>query len=237
VGYHAARFLTEAGCRLVGVSEREGTLLAAKGLALEDVMAYRREKGTLLGFPGATSLEDPSAVLETECDILVPAALEQQIHAGNAGRVKARAVAEAANGPVTFDAADVLEARRIMVIPDLYLNAGGVTVSYFEWLKNLSHVRFGRMDKRFQEASFGAIVTAVEKLTGKTLDAVERSKIRGASEVDIVYSGLEETMTVAFQEISERFFRDERITTLRTAAFSLAIDKVARAYLELGIFP
>jgi glutamate dehydrogenase (NAD(P)+) len=112
-----------------------------------------------------------------------------------------------------------------------------VTVSYFEWLKNLSHVRFGRMDKRFQEASFGAIVGAVEQLTGKTLGDIERSKIHGASEVDIVYSGLEETMAVAFEEITNRFFRDERITTLRTAAFSLAIDKVARTYLELGIFP
>ena len=153
-------------------------------------------------------------------------------------RIQAKVIAEGANGPTTFNAADILAKRKRMVIPDLYLNAGGVTVSYFEWLKNLSHVRFGRMDKRFQEASTSAMVSALEELTGKTLGPAARAKVvRGASEVDIVYSGLEETMVTAFQEIAQKLSSDRRVDTLRTAAFAIAIEKVAQAYLELGVFP
>jgi glutamate dehydrogenase (NAD(P)+) len=147
-------------------------------------------------------------------------------------------IAEGANGPTTFNAADILAARKRIVIPDLFLNAGGVTVSYFEWLKNLSHVRFGRMDKRFHEVSNANMVSVLEELTGKSLGPAARAKvIRGADEVDIVYSGLEETMVTAFQEIAEKMTTDRRVDTLRTAAFAIAIEKVARAYLELGVFP
>ncbi len=238
VGYYAAKFLTEAGCKLVSVSERDGTIANPDGLNLADVMAHWKETGSILKFPGAKSFEDPSAVLEQECDILVPSALERQIRSANAERVQAKVVAEAANGPVTFNAADILLERGKLVIPDLYLNAGGVTVSYFEWLKNLSHVRFGRMDRRFQEASHTHMVDALEGLTGKGLPAAARSKIiHGASEEDIVYSGLEDTMVTAFEEISQRMISDDRINLLRTAAYCIAIEKVARAYLELGVFP
>jgi glutamate dehydrogenase (NAD(P)+) len=238
VGYYAAKFLSESGCKLVALSERDGTLVNPNGLVLEDVMAYWRETRSILGFPGAVSIPDPVAVIEQECDILVPAALEQQITTENAHRVQAKVVAEGANGPTTFDAGDVLFQRGRVIIPDLYLNAGGVTVSYFEWLKNLSHVRFGRMDKRFQEASQGHIVAALEELTGKKLTPEMRAMVvHGAREEDIVYSGLEETMATAFHEIAERMLRDDRITTLRTSAFAIAIEKVAQAYLELGVFP
>jgi len=177
-------------------------------------------------------------VLEQECDVLVPAALERQIRRDNVERIQAKVIAEGANGPTTFNAADILAERKRVVIPDLFLNAGGVTVSYFEWLKNLSHVRFGRMDKRYEEASRNAMVSALEELTGKSLGPVARSKVvRGANEVDIVYSGLEETMVTAFQEIAKKIESDRRVDTLRTAAFAIAIEKVARAYLELGVFP
>ncbi len=238
VGYYAAQFLVEAGCKLVGVSERDGTVVSPEGLDLEDLMAHWRETGSILNFPGAKSIEDPNAVLEEECDILVPAALERQIRSANADRIKARVVAEGANGPVTFNAADMLYERGKLVIPDLYLNAGGVTVSYFEWLKNLSHVRFGRMDKRFQEASHAHMVSALEELTGKSLSPGARARvIRGADEEDIVYSGLEETMSVAFKEIAGKMLSDDRINMLRTAAFAISIEKIARSYLELGVFP
>jgi glutamate dehydrogenase (NAD(P)+) len=238
VGYYVTRFLVDAGCKLVAVSEREGTLVLPAGLELDAVMDFRKKNGTLLGFPGAESIEDPAAVLEVDCDILVPAALERQIHSDNVERIKAKVVAEGANGPTTFNAADVLRDRRRLVIPDLYLNAGGVTVSYFEWLKNLSHVRFGRMGKRYQEATNASMLSALEEMTGKTLGPEARARIvAGADEEDIVRSGLEETMVNAFAEISERMISDPRIDTLRTSAFSIAIEKVARSYLELGVFP
>ena len=238
VGYFAAKFLVGAGCKLVAVSEREGTISDPKGLDLEAVMAFRNEKGSLLDFPGAKSSPDPALVLEEDCDVLVPAALERQITSKNAGRVKAKVVAEGANGPVTFNAADILFEKNILVIPDLYLNAGGVTVSYFEWLRNLSHVRFGRLDKRFQEASHAHMAEALESLTGKTLPPALKSQVlRGPNEEDIVYSGLEEIMAVAFREIADKMLTDNRINLMRTAAYVIAIEKVARTYLELGVFP
>jgi glutamate dehydrogenase (NAD(P)+) len=219
------------------VSEREGTLLNPQGIDLKRIMAHRAETGSIEGFDG-TFIPDPSAVLETECDVLVPAALERQITVDNVENIKARVVAEGANGPTSVNAADTMAQRGQVVLPDLYLNAGGVTVSYFEWLKNLSHVRFGRMDKRFQEASSSAMVNAIEEMGGRSLSPSIRAKLaRGADEVDIVYSGLEETMVVAFDQIVERMFHDDRIDTLRTSAFSVAIEKVAQSYLELGVFP
>jgi glutamate dehydrogenase (NAD(P)+) len=170
--------------------------------------------------------------------VLVPAALENVLTRQNAARVRARCVAEAANGPTTADAEAILRSRRVLVIPDMYLNAGGVTVSYFEWLKNLSHVRFGRMAKRFEELTARRMVQAIESTTGKQLPPTERALlIRGAGEEDLVNSGLEETMTTAFQQIRSVHTAKPHIPDLRTAAMSLAIEKIARSYLELGIFP
>jgi glutamate dehydrogenase (NAD(P)+) len=238
VGYYVSRFLTGSGAKLVAVSEREGTISDPRGLELENVMAFRKETKSILGFPGARSHENPALVLEEECDLLVPAALERQITVDNVANVKAKIIAEAANGPVSFNAADVLSKKGALILPDLYLNAGGVTVSYFEWLKNLSHVRFGRMDKRFQEASYGNMVMALEELTGKSLGPAARAKlVRGADEEDIVYSGLEETMVTAFNEVSQRMLTDKAVDSMRTAAYAIAIEKVARTYLELGVFP
>ncbi|MCS6914313.1 MAG: Glu/Leu/Phe/Val dehydrogenase [Myxococcales bacterium] len=237
VGYHAARYLQEAGAVLVALSEVEGTIYNPAGLDLEAVMSFRRETGKITGFPGATSLP-VDAILEVECDVLVPAALENVITADNAARVKARVVAEGANGPVTSAGEAILRQRGVVVIPDMYLNAGGVTVSYFEWLKNLSHVRFGRMEKRFEEMSAWRLVQALESATGKVLAETEKKLlIRGADEEDLVNSGLEETMSVAFQQIREIQLRDRRIPDLRTAAFVNAIQKIATSPMELGVFP
>jgi glutamate dehydrogenase (NAD(P)+) len=238
VGYNTAKFCQEAGCVIVALSEREGAVHRRQGLDLDAVVKHQKATGSILNFPGATNITPTNLALELECDILIPAALENQIIGENAPRIKAKIVAEAANGPTTADAEKILLDRGVLIIPDIFLNAGGVTVSYFEWLKNLSHVRFGRMDKRYEEASRNAMVSALEELTGKSLGPVARSKVvRGASEVDIVYSGLEETMVTAFQEIAGKMESDRRVDTLRTAAFAIAIEKVARAYLELGVFP
>jgi len=238
VGYHAAKFCQEAGGIIVALAERDGAVVRPEGLDVEAVGRHQREMGSILGFPGSRTLTPTNAALELDCDILIPAALENQITAENAPRIRARIVAEAANGPTTAEAEQILLARGVMIIPDIYLNAGGVTVSYFEWVKNLSHVRFGRVGKRYEEAAFDRLLRAVEKATGKSFGEAERRMIiHGADEIDLVNSGLEETMVGAYQQLREVARRDPRISDLRTAAFLNALNKVATSYLELGIFP
>lgn len=238
VGYHAAKFMAEGGGVLVGVSDREGTIVNPKGLDLEQVMAHRKATGSIMNFPGATNLPGSADVLEIDCDILAPCALELQITGENAPRVKAKIIAEGANGPTTPEADRILHARGVLVIPDIYINAGGVTVSYFEWLKNLQHVRFGRMEKRFDEGAFGRLVGAIEQATGKAFGETERHALSaGADEEDLVNSGLEETMITSWHDIKATYDRLGGKVQYRIAAFVSAIDKIAESYKELGIFP
>jgi glutamate dehydrogenase (NAD(P)+) len=238
VGYAAARILQDGGAVLVGLAEYEGAIVHPDGLDVDAVVRHRRETGRITGFPGATDLPSSGAALELDCDVLVPAALENVLTAENAGRVRARCVAEAANGPTTAEADAILRSRGILTIPDIYLNAGGVTVSYFEWLKNLSHVRFGRMGKRFEELTARGMVHAIESATHSQLAEDQRRQlIRGPDEEDLVNSGLEETMVVAFRQIRETQAANPKIPDMRTAAFVLAIGKIARSYEELGVFP
>jgi glutamate dehydrogenase (NAD(P)+) len=238
VGYHSAKFCQEAGCLVVGLSEREGAVYRPEGLDVDAVLKHQKQTGSILNFPGARNITPTNTALELECDILIPAALENQITAANAPRIKAKILAEAANGPTTADAEKILLERGVFIVPDLYLNAGGVTVSYFEWIKNLSHVRFGRVGKRFEEAAFERMLGAIETATGRHFSDDERRKIiHGADEIDLVNSGLEETMISAYHQIRELMKRDDRIKDLRTAAFLNALQKVATTYLELGIFP
>lgn len=238
VGYNAARFCQQAGGVIIAIAEYEGAIYNANGLDVDAVMKHRKEAGSLLNFPGATNLNTREEALELECDILIPAALENQITEENAGRVKARILAEAANGPTTAAAAEILRSKGVLIIPDIYLNAGGVTASYFEWLKNLSHVRFGRMGKRFEQTSFENLLRVVEESTGRRLSDAERKRVaRGADEIDLVNSGLEESMAIAYNQIREVWKSDSQIPSLRTAAFISAINKIAVCYAELGIFP
>jgi glutamate dehydrogenase (NAD(P)+) len=238
VGYHAASFLQEAGAVLVGLAEYEGAIASPKGLDLEAVLNHRRETGSILGFPGAVDIPKSAEALELDCDILVPAALENQITDENAPRVKAHVVAEAANGPTTAAADAILRDAGKLVIPGSYLNAGGVTVSYFEWVKNLSHVRFGRMQKRFEESSNQRLLGAIESATHRVFSHDERADYaRGASEADLVNSGLEETMCIAYRHVLDTRERYGGKADLRTAALIAAIDKIAVSYGELGIFP
>ena len=199
---------------------------------------YRKKNETIIGFGNSKELKVREDWIGIECDILVPAALESQIHKGNAKQVKAKIVAEAANGPVTSEAEVILNKNGVCILPDMYLNAGGVTVSYFEWLKNLSHMRFGRMEKRFNQNTYNKILTSVEELTGKTVSARDRAMlIKGADEVDLVRSGLEETMITSYQQFIQVYKRRKNITDLRTAAFVCALNKVANDYTTLGVFP
>lgn len=238
VGYHAAKFFQEGGAIVVGLSESEGAIANPKGLDIEQVMAHRKERRSLVGAPGSTALARREDALELECDILIPAALERQITGENAPRVKARIIVEAANGPTTPEADAILSSRGAMVIPDAYINAGGVTVSYFEWVKNLGHVRFGRMSKRFEQGAYGRLLEAVEGVTGRKFTAAEADRItHGASEEDLVNSGLEETMVTSYHPIREVWKQHGGNVDLRTAGMIVAIDKVAASYEQLGIFP
>jgi glutamate dehydrogenase (NAD(P)+) len=237
VGYHAAKFLEAGGCVIVGLAEYEGAIHNPKGLDVEEVVKHRKNTRSIFNFPGATNITKTLDALELECDILVPAALENQITRENAPRIKAKIIGEGANGPILADAEEILLQKGVMVIPDMYLNAGGVTVSYFEWLKNLQHVRMGRMGKRFAESSTAALVASIERTYGKSISEEEKKKIaRGPDEVDLVNSGLEDTMINAYHQIRD-IRKASHCPDLRTAAFVSAIDKIATAYTELGIFP
>ena len=238
VGYHSAKFFQDAGAIIVGLSEHDGDIWSNEGLDVDAVFAFRKSTGTILNYPGATNFINKEDLLEMECDILIPAALENVINADNAPRVKAKIIGEAANGPLTPEADEILVKKGVLVVPDMYLNAGGVTVSYFEWLKNLSHVRYGRMEKRFTENLNAHILGTIEEMSGKKVRAEEREFImHGPDEVDLVYSGLEETMITATHEIMNAWKANPEIPDMRTAAYVVAINKVGTSYAELGIFP
>ncbi len=228
----------EGGAIIVGVSEMEGSIENQDGIDIDKLLKFRRETGSIIGFPGSKTLEVREDWVSIDCEVLVPAALESQIHAENAKNVKAKIIAEAANGPVTAAAEEILLAKGVIIIPDMYLNAGGVTVSYFEWLKNLSHMRFGRMEKRFDQNTYSSLVDLVEKTTGKTIGEKERKVVaRGADEIDLVRSGLEETMISSFYQIREVKNRRKKVKDLRSAAFITALNKIASDYINMGVFP
>ena len=238
VGYHAAKFCREAGAVVVAIAEREGAIMSAKGLNEVDVFEHRRRTGSILDFAGAINIADTAAALEMDCDVLIPAALEGVFTAANAPRIKAKIILEGANGPTTPPADPIFRAKGTLVIPDIYANAGGVTVSYFEWVKNLSHVRFGRMSKRHEMANELSMLRTIEAATGKTFTDAERTQLaQGPDEEDLVNSGLEETMISAYQGLIETKESHPGVPDLRIAAFLNAIHKVARSYMELGIFP
>ena len=238
VGYHAAKFCREGGAVLLAIAEREGAITNAAGLNEEEVFQHRKKTGSILDFPGATNLPSSAAALEMDCDVLIPAALEGVFTAENAPRIKAKIILEGANGPTTPEADPVFRQKGTLVIPDIYCNAGGVTVSYFEWLKNLSHVRFGRMSKRHEQANELQMLRAIETATGRPFSDADRARIaKGPDEADLVNSGLEETMISAFQALLATKRSHTGVPDLRIAAFLNAIHKIARSYMELGIFP
>jgi glutamate dehydrogenase (NAD(P)+) len=238
VGYHAAKYFQQGGASIVALAEYEGAIYNPKGLDVDAVVAHRKKTGSILNFAGAKNLKKSSEALELDCEILVPAALENVINGDNAPKVKAKIVAEAANGPLTPEADAVFAKKGVIVVPDMYINAGGVTVSYFEWLKNLSHVRYGRLEKRFEENTNKAIIAKLEDFTGKRLTEAERAVLsHGPDEVDLVHSGLEDTMIGSYHEIRDIWMANKKIEDMRTAAFVNSINKVGVSYTELGIFP
>ncbi|MDC0736856.1 Glu/Leu/Phe/Val dehydrogenase [Cognatishimia sp. SS12] len=242
VGYHAAKFLSEEdGCKVIGVIERDGAVVSADGLDIEALRHWIVNHGGVKGFPDATYVEDGSKVLEEDCDILVPAAMEGVINLTNAERIKAPLIIEAANGPVTAGADDVLRKKGTVIIPDMYANAGGVTVSYFEWVKNLSHIRFGRMQRRQEEARHQLVVDQLEALSdsmGKSWSLspdFKQKYLKGAGELELVRSGLDDTMRIAYQSMRDIWHDREDVTDLRTAAYLVSIQKVAASYKAKGL--
>lgn len=242
VGFHAAKFLQEEdGVRITGIIERDGALFNPDGLDVQSVRDWIVRHGGVTGYPDANHSADGAQVLEAECDILIPAALEGVINLGNAHNIKAPLIIEAANGPITAGADDILRERGVVIIPDMYANAGGVTVSYFEWVKNLSHIRFGRMQRRQEEARHELIVRELERLSDHLGDKWSMTPdfkaryLRGADELELVRSGLDDTMRTAYQSVSEVWHSREDVTDLRTAAFIVAIGRVASSYRAKGL--
>jgi len=242
VGYHAAKFLSEEdGCVITGIIERDGALVSDEGLDVEAVHNWIVKHGGVTGFPDGTFVAEGAKVLEEPCDILIPAAMEGVINLANADRIKAPLIIEAANGPVTAGADEILRKKGCVIIPDMYANAGGVTVSYFEWVKNLSHIRFGRMQRRQEEARHQLVIDELERLDRYLGDAwsmtpqFKEKYLRGADELELVRSGLDDTMRIAYQAMRDVWHERGDVEDLRTAAYLVSIDRVAKSYRAKGL--
>ena len=237
VGWHATKFLSqEDGAKVIAIIERDGAIYSEKGLNVDDVLDHIKSNGGVKNYPGAIFNENGSEFLEADCDILIPAALEGVINTSNADRIKAPLIAEAANGPVTFSANSILLEKGKVIIPDAYLNAGGVTVSYFEWIKNLARIRFGRLERRHEEKKGKLIVETLENmLQTKVPEDLKKKLVEGADELDLVRSGLDDTMRDSYKKIREIFYSKDNVKDLRTAAFVVAIETIARSYESMEL--
>ncbi len=237
VGYYSAYYCRQYGAKVVAIGEHDAVVVNEDGIDVEALKAHQNETGSIKNAPNCKTLPNRDDILYYECDILIPAALENQIRMDNVEKVKTKIIAEAANGPLTSLASDYLLNKGVLIIPDVYINAGGVTVSYFEWVKNLSNVRFGRLDKRFQQRNFDNIISIISEMTGKRPpNELIKKYTSQADEVSLVHSGLQDTMISSFQQIRD-IQKCMEIKDMRTAAFVCALQKVSRTYGELGIYP
>lgn len=235
VGYHAALFLSEEDKAIITtVIERDGVVHNENGINISQLKQHMIETGGTKGFKGYK--EAGAEYLLNDCDILIPAAMEGVITKKNAHEIKANLIIEAANGPITYEADKILDGMGVLIIPDMYANAGGVTVSYFEWVKNLTHIRFGRMQRREVERQNLSIIEAIETMTGKSFPLELRNNVmQGPTELSLVRSGLDDTMRIGYKAISERFHSDANIKSFRIASMIIAIERVSESYGSLGI--
>ncbi len=235
VGLHSAKSLFATGAKIIGIAEKDGAIFNKEGINIIELEKYKQDKNTILDFPNTKTIDVSSDLLTYDCDILIPAALENVITLKNVDNIKAKIICEAANGPVSYRADKKLKSRGTIIIPDIYANAGGVTVSYFEWIRNISHIRMGRLHKRYEEDRGEVILKALEQISPNKLSQdLTNQLVHGANEEDIIASGLEDTMRVSFQEILE-MKSAYNLDDYRMAAYAIALKKIEKSYLELGI--
>ena len=237
VGYHLSKFLTEDdGVKLIGISEFNGGIYNEDGINVEHAKKYFTKHNSFENYPKATFIKDSSLLLKRKCDILIPAARENVITEKNAEDISAKLIVEAANGPISYKGNQILNRKKIFVIPDILANGGGVAVSYFEWVKNLRHIRFGRLEKRRNQIQLNNLIEAIESMTGKTMPAKYKSNFHnGIEEIDLIRSGLDDMMIDGFQNVKKEFLKTDKIPDFRTAAFKAAIEKIALSYDFIGL--
>lgn len=238
VGFHTAKLLQEEDeCLIVGLMEKDGALTDPEGLNIQAIRDHIKAEGSIKGSPSGKFTSDSSKVMEMPCDILIPAAMEAQITEDNADRIQARLIVEAANGPITFEADEILGKRGIVILADTFVNAGGVTVSYFEWVRNLAHIRFGRMERRYDEMRGAHMLQAIQSMTENPIpEWIKKELVQGADELDLVRSGLDDTMRTAFQQVKQVIDTNPKVSDYRTAAYVVAIEKISRSYLDIGVY-
>jgi glutamate dehydrogenase (NAD(P)+) len=237
VGYHAAKFISEDNeMKLIGIGEYNGAIYNQEGINVEHAKKYFLKNGSFEKYPKGTFIKDASLILKKDCDVLIPAARENVITEKNADEIKAKLIIEAANGPISYKAHSILNRKKVFVIPDILANAGGVAVSYFEWVKNIRHIRFGRLEKRQNIIQLNNLIEAIESMTGNTMPAKYKSNfLDGVDEIDLIRSGLDDMMIDGFQEVKKEFIGNEKILDFRTAAYKVAIEKIAMSYDSIGL--
>ena len=237
VGYNLAKFLTEDdGLNLIGIAEHNGGIFNEDGINVEHAKKYFIKNNSFQDYPKATYIKDSSLLLKRNCDVLIPAARENVITEKNADEISANLIVEAANGPISYKANQILNKKKIFVIPDILANGGGVAVSYFEWVKNLRHIRFGRLEKRRNQIQLNNLVEAIEAMTGKSMPKQYKEKFAdGIEEIDLIRSGLDDMMIDGFQSVKKEFLENEKIPDFRTAAYKAAIEKIALSYDFIGL--
>ena len=237
VGYNLAKFLTEDdGLNSIGIAEHNGGIFNEDGINVEHAKKYFIKNNSFQDYPKATYIKDSSLLLKRNCDVLIPAARENVITEKNADEISANLIVEAANGPISYKANQILNKKKIFVIPDILANGGGVAVSYFEWVKNLRHIRFGRLEKRRNQIQLNNLVDAIEAMTGKSMPKQYKEKFAdGIEEIDLIRSGLDDMMIDGFQSVKKEFLENEKIPDFRTAAYKAAIEKIALSYDFIGL--
>ena len=235
VGFHAAKFLSEEdGAKIITVIEREGVIRNDKGIKIQALKDHMNAGKPLKDFKGGTFSTDKDALCD-KCDILIPAAMEAVINKTNAHDIKTKLIVEAANGPVTAMADKVLRDKGVIIIPDMLANAGGVVVSYFEWVKNVNHIRFGRLQRRREETKASLLLEELQKSGVKFSRNFKKEYMEGADEIDLVRAGLDDTMRAAYANIRGQLNEKPELEDIRTAAFYVAISDIALHYQSLGL--
>lgn len=236
VGSNLAKHLyNRDNAKIIAIGEFDGYLYNKKGIDINALIEFFQKNKSINNPKLGEFKNNPSELLELDCDILIPAALENAITVDNVDKIKTKLIIEAANGPISFEADQKLFEKGVMIIPDIYVNAGGVVVSYFEWVKDISHIRFGRVEKRFQEQKILDIIDLIDKKTNTKTDFDTIKKIiHGADEEDLAFSGLEDSMRNAFIEIYNAKKQIKR--SFRDSAYYVSLKKIRNFYTVEG-FP